>query len=140
MKEESPPPPQLVVPPIPTISLPPSYVPIQPTLKMEQDMHEYPLPDSELVIDERLSPLVTDYAASLYPLPPPEVHKKKRKEKKESKRWTLNGTAAVDLNKWEAIMIVNPTVRLVKKATKCLMTSEWQVRIRYCKCGKLIPN
>ena len=144
IKEESPPPPQLLIAPIlltlhPTVSLPSSYVPIQPSIKMEQDSHELPPPDSELFIDERLSPLVTDYAASLYPLPP-EAHKKKKKEKKESKRWTVNGTAAVDLNKWEAIMIVNPTVRLVKKAAKCLTTSEWQVRIYFCKCGAPIFN
>ena len=130
--EESPPP-HLAISPsllskVPVIPLASSHSPI-PIVRHGDDLEPIPAPlESDISVDDRLHPLTSQYARSLYPLPMIESQKKR---KKEARRTTTSGTPVVDLTRWEAIMVVNPTSRLAKKAGKCLTTSEWQVRIGF---------
>lgn len=113
----------------PSINLPIHYESSFSSLAEPKDVPPLPTP-SDLALDPILAPLVTEYAASLYPLPP-EMTTKKRKKDKENKRYTIRGTPVVDLDRWEAIMTVNPASRLAKKANKCLSTREWEVGITF---------
>ncbi|KAF9510866.1 hypothetical protein BS47DRAFT_1487193 [Hydnum rufescens UP504] len=143
VKEESPSPPHLAISPSllsksPIVFLSSHHSPIRSVLHGDY-LESIPAPmDSDNHIDERLYPLTSQYAGSLYPLPPVEFQKKR---KKEARRTTTSGTPVVDLTRWEAMMLVNPTSRLAKKVGKCLTTSEWQVmfnEVRYVKAMRRI--
>jgi hypothetical protein len=131
VKEESPSPPHLAISPSllsksPIVFLSSHHSPIR-SVHHGDYLESIPAPmDSDNHIDESLYPLTSQYAGSLYPLPLVESQKKR---KKEARRTTTSGTPVVDLTRWEAVMLVNPTSRLAKKAGKCLTTSEWQVRL-----------
>lgn len=112
--------------PTPTIHLPIHYEHSFTSSVEAKDPITEPLPPSDLTPDPALAPLVSDYAASLYPLPP-EQHSKKRKT--GNKRYTVSGTPVVDLDRWEATMNVNPATRLARRSSKCITTREWQVSI-----------
>lgn len=128
-EEEPPAPPRTTINPALLLTTPMIHLPLHYehsfTSEVEpKDPITEPLPPSDLSPDSALPPLVSDYAASLYPLPP-EQHAKKRKT--GNKRHTISGTPVVDLDRWEATMTVNPANRLARKSSKCMSTREWEV-------------
>lgn len=106
----------------PMIHLPMHYEPSFASLLETKDPVHEPVP-SELTTEPLLPPLVSEYSASFYPLPP---EKSFRKRKGGSKRTTVSGTPVVDLDLWEATMNVNPAARLARRSAKCISTREWE--------------
>ena len=90
--------------------------------------------------EQTVAPLQTRYKPPVYTLPPlktlpPEFFRKGKqrqsrkrdKDKSDSKgsqEWTPLG-----LNKWSAVLRANPVHKRINKATKCLSTREWNVRV-----------
>lgn len=78
-----------------------------------------------------LQPLLSEYALSLYPLPPNPATSKKSKKKDRGA-----GGKPLELIRWQAMMNFNPVHRLLRKTTKCISSQEWAVaysEVRFLK-------
>lgn len=128
-EEEPPPPHRITINPSLLLSTPMIHLPMHyenSFTSLVEGAASVPDPTpTDLTLDPLLAPLVSDYAASLYPLPPQQPSKKR---KAGNKRYTVSGTPVVDLDRWEVTMNVNPSSRLARRSTKCLTTREWEVR------------
>ena len=99
-------------------------------------VHDQVIPDSLIGMP---APMQSEYAASLFPLPPlpPELNRKKRKkdrEKGSSAGASGSASTTMDIARWESTLIHNPVSKHLRQATKCLSTPEWMVWSRYFRC------
>lgn len=74
------------------------------------------------------------YAASL-PIPSKEILTPNMKRDMQSQKVVVkkeekSASNTIDFNRWQAVLAHNPTYKLVRKASKCLTTNDWNTAIQ----------
>lgn len=92
-----------------------------PAAPSDPDYGELNIDPQATIFKPAYDPLVTEYALSLYPLPPPTAPIKKRKKDKDK------NSKGLEIYRQQASIATNPVSRFFAKTTKCLSSKEWAV-------------